>query len=146
MYKSSGLTSTKICHKSISCSWKDYAFVFENAASSLLLLLLLLFGDGDLPPPVVFLSVHQHYDQSHQTSVSYNSYGGLPHSSGGTDTDRPPSGTPSASVHSSPSRHQGNYTYILTLTHTKVNWRCYGSSVLLEYCLNFVSFLSALVM
>lgn len=51
-------------------------------------------------------TVHQHYDQSHQASLSYDSYGGVIHSSGGAE--RPPSGTPSTSVHSSPGRHQGN--------------------------------------
>uniref|UniRef100_UPI0037E8A3D9 protein transport protein Sec24B isoform X2 n=1 Tax=Semicossyphus pulcher TaxID=241346 RepID=UPI0037E8A3D9 len=55
-------------------------------------------------------TVHQHYDQSHQASLSYNSYGSITHSSGGTDTDRPPSGTPSTSVHSSPGHHQGGDT------------------------------------
>ncbi|XP_034545344.1 protein transport protein Sec24B isoform X2 [Notolabrus celidotus] len=55
-------------------------------------------------------AVHQHYDQSHQASLSYNSYGGVTHSSGSADTDRPPSGTPSTSVHSSPGHHQGGDT------------------------------------
>nr|XP_046262330.1 protein transport protein Sec24B isoform X2 [Scatophagus argus] len=55
-------------------------------------------------------TVHQHYGQSHQTSLGYDSYGGATHSSGGTDVDRPPSGTPSTSVHSSPGRHQGGDT------------------------------------
>lgn len=54
-------------------------------------------------------TVHQHYDQSHQASLSYDSYGGVTHSSGGgAEADRPPSGTPSTSVHSSPGHHQGN--------------------------------------
>ncbi|XP_037635156.1 protein transport protein Sec24B isoform X2 [Sebastes umbrosus] len=53
-------------------------------------------------------TVHQHYDQSHQASLSYDSYGGVIHSSGGAE--RPPSGTPSTSVHSSPGRHQGGDT------------------------------------
>ncbi|XP_059202347.1 protein transport protein Sec24B isoform X3 [Centropristis striata] len=52
-------------------------------------------------------TVHQHYDQSHQASLNYDSYGGVIHSSGGTDG--PPSGTPSTSVHSSPG-HQGGDT------------------------------------
>lgn len=52
-------------------------------------------------------TVHQ-YDQSHRTSLSCASYGALPHSSAGTDGDRGSSGTPSASLHSSPARHQGN--------------------------------------
>ncbi|XP_044060301.1 protein transport protein Sec24B isoform X4 [Siniperca chuatsi] len=55
-------------------------------------------------------SVHQHYDQSHQASLSYDSYGGVSRSSGGADADRLPSGTPSTSVHSSPGRHQGGDT------------------------------------
>ncbi|XP_078116167.1 protein transport protein Sec24B isoform X2 [Sander vitreus] len=53
-------------------------------------------------------TVHQHYDQSHRASLSYDSYGGVVHSSGGAD--RPPSGTPSTSVHSSPGHHQGGDT------------------------------------
>ncbi|XP_035860553.1 protein transport protein Sec24B isoform X2 [Sander lucioperca] len=53
-------------------------------------------------------TVHQHYDQSHRASLSYDSYGGVIHSSGGAD--RPPSGTPSTSVHSSPGHHQGGDT------------------------------------
>uniref|UniRef100_A0A667Y5H4 SEC24 homolog B, COPII coat complex component n=1 Tax=Myripristis murdjan TaxID=586833 RepID=A0A667Y5H4_9TELE len=52
-------------------------------------------------------TVHQHYDQSHQASVNYDPYGGLSQSNVGADGDRPPSGTPSTSVHSSPGRHQG---------------------------------------
>ncbi|XP_076595160.1 protein transport protein Sec24B isoform X3 [Chaetodon auriga] len=55
-------------------------------------------------------AVHQHYDQSHLASQSYDSYGGVAHSSGGADADRPPSGTPSTSVHSSPGHHQGGDT------------------------------------
>ncbi|XP_044060302.1 protein transport protein Sec24B isoform X5 [Siniperca chuatsi] len=55
-------------------------------------------------------TVHQHYDQSHQASLSYDSYGGVSRSSGGADADRLPSGTPSTSVHSSPGRHQGGDT------------------------------------
>ncbi|XP_051276667.1 protein transport protein Sec24B isoform X4 [Dicentrarchus labrax] len=55
-------------------------------------------------------TVHQHYDQSHQASLSYDSYGRVTHSSGGADADRPPSGTPSTSVHSSPGHHQGGDT------------------------------------
>ncbi|KAM8732735.1 protein transport protein Sec24B isoform 1-T1 [Acanthopagrus schlegelii] len=58
-------------------------------------------------------TVHQHYDQSHQASLSYDSYGGVTHSSGGAEADRPPSGTPSTSVHSSPGHHQGmQYGYV----------------------------------
>ncbi|XP_039669582.1 protein transport protein Sec24B isoform X2 [Perca fluviatilis] len=53
-------------------------------------------------------TVHEHYDQSHRASLSYDSYGGVIHSSGGAD--RPPSGTPSTSVHSSPGHHQGGDT------------------------------------
>uniref|UniRef100_A0A4W6CJY8 SEC24 homolog B, COPII coat complex component n=1 Tax=Lates calcarifer TaxID=8187 RepID=A0A4W6CJY8_LATCA len=53
-------------------------------------------------------TVHQHYDQSHQAPQSYDSYGRVTHSAGGADADRPPSGTPSTSVHSSPGHHQGN--------------------------------------
>lgn len=57
--------------------------------------------------------VPRHYDQSHQASLSYDSYSGASHSSGGADADRPPSGTPSASVHSSPGHHQGlQYGYV----------------------------------
>ncbi|XP_053179494.1 protein transport protein Sec24B [Scomber japonicus] len=58
-------------------------------------------------------TVHQHYDQSHQASLNYDSYGRVPLSSGGADGDRPPSGTPSTSVHSSPGHHQGmQYGYV----------------------------------
>lgn len=59
-------------------------------------------------------TVHQHYDQSHQASLNYDSYGRVTHSSsGGADTDRPPSGTPSTSVHSSPGHRQGmQYGYV----------------------------------
>ncbi|XP_028444796.1 protein transport protein Sec24B isoform X2 [Perca flavescens] len=53
-------------------------------------------------------TVNEHYDQSHRASLSYDSYGGVIHSSGGAD--RPPSGTPSTSVHSSPGHHQGGDT------------------------------------
>ncbi|KAM4732435.1 LOW QUALITY PROTEIN: protein transport protein Sec24B [Anableps anableps] len=50
---------------------------------------------------------HQHYDQSLQAPHNYNSY------SGGADGDHPPSGTPAASVHSSPSHHPGlQYGYV----------------------------------
>ncbi|XP_045886686.1 protein transport protein Sec24B isoform X4 [Micropterus dolomieu] len=56
-------------------------------------------------------TVHQHYDQSHQASLSYDSYGRVSHSSGGgAEADQPPSGTPSTSVHSSPGHHQGGDT------------------------------------
>ncbi|XP_041799663.1 protein transport protein Sec24B isoform X2 [Chelmon rostratus] len=55
-------------------------------------------------------TVHQHYDQSHLASQSYDSYGRVSHSSGGADVDRPPSGTPSTSVHSSPGHRQGGDT------------------------------------
>ncbi|XP_077958075.1 protein transport protein Sec24B isoform X4 [Gasterosteus aculeatus] len=51
---------------------------------------------------------HKHYDQSHQASLSYDPYGGVLHGGGGAD--RPPSGTPSNSVHSSPGHHQGGDT------------------------------------
>ncbi|KAM7418151.1 hypothetical protein PAMA_017682 [Pampus argenteus] len=59
-------------------------------------------------------TVHQHYDQSHQAPLNYESYGGATHSGGGgADADRPPSGTPTTSVHSSPGRHQGmQYGYV----------------------------------
>ncbi|XP_047210157.1 protein transport protein Sec24B [Girardinichthys multiradiatus] len=58
-------------------------------------------------------NIHQHYDQSHQALHSYNSYSGVTQSSGGADRDRPPSGTPSASVRSSPSHHPGlQYGYV----------------------------------
>ncbi|XP_062416502.1 protein transport protein Sec24B isoform X2 [Pungitius pungitius] len=54
---------------------------------------------------------HQHYDRSHPASLSYDSYGGVLHGGGGAD--RPPSGTPSNSVHSSPGHHQGmQYGYV----------------------------------
>ncbi|XP_072251259.1 protein transport protein Sec24B [Leuresthes tenuis] len=50
-------------------------------------------------------SVHPHYNQTLQASRSYDSYSGA-------DVDRPPSGTPSTSVHSSPG-HQGlQYGYV----------------------------------
>ncbi|XP_029283928.1 protein transport protein Sec24B isoform X2 [Cottoperca gobio] len=56
-------------------------------------------------------TVHQHYDQSHQASLSYDSYGGVVHGSGGAD--RLHSGTQSTSVHSSPGHHQGmQYGYV----------------------------------
>ncbi|XP_074530562.1 protein transport protein Sec24B isoform X3 [Halichoeres trimaculatus] len=55
-------------------------------------------------------TVRQNIDQSHQASLSYNSYGGVTHSSGSAETERPPSGTPSTSVHSSPGHHQGGDT------------------------------------
>lgn len=58
-------------------------------------------------------TVQPHYDQSHQASLSCNSYSGVAQSSGGADADRPPSGTPSASVHSSPGHRQGmQYGYV----------------------------------
>ncbi|KAI3351422.1 hypothetical protein L3Q82_020279, partial [Scortum barcoo] len=59
-------------------------------------------------------TVHQHYDQSHQApELSYDSYRGVSRSTGGADADRPPSGTPSTSVHSSPGHHQGmQYGYV----------------------------------
>ncbi|XP_075904184.1 protein transport protein Sec24A isoform X2 [Nelusetta ayraudi] len=69
---------------------------------------------GDAAPMVngQGAAVQQHYEhQSHQDTLSYNSYAGLPPHSGGAggaaDMDRPPSGTPSASVHSSPGHHRG---------------------------------------
>ncbi|KAM9377489.1 protein transport protein Sec24B [Pholidichthys leucotaenia] len=49
-------------------------------------------------------TAHPHYNQSHQPSVGYEFY----RDSG--DGGRPPSGTPSTSVHSSPGRHQGGDT------------------------------------
>uniref|UniRef100_A0A3P9L782 Protein transport protein Sec24B n=2 Tax=Oryzias latipes TaxID=8090 RepID=A0A3P9L782_ORYLA len=53
-------------------------------------------------------NAHQHYDQIQQASHAYNSYG-----RGGADADRPQSGTPSTSVHSSPRHHQGmQYGYV----------------------------------
>ncbi|KAK5615288.1 Protein transport protein Sec24B [Crenichthys baileyi] len=55
-------------------------------------------------------NIHQHYDQSHQALHNYNSYSGVTQSSGGADGDRPPSGTPSASLRSSPSHHPGGDT------------------------------------
>lgn len=77
-------------------------------------------------PLVSFVSkhtVHQHYEhQSNQATLSYNSYAGLPpQSSGGgaADMDQLPSGTPSASVHSSPGHHQGKLiSFIFTLLST----------------------------
>ncbi|XP_010781067.1 trithorax group protein osa-like [Notothenia coriiceps] len=47
-------------------------------------------------------TVHQHYDQGHQASLSYDTYSGVVH------TDPRPSGTQPTSVHSSPGHHQGN--------------------------------------
>ncbi|XP_035982985.1 protein transport protein Sec24B [Fundulus heteroclitus] len=57
---------------------------------------------------------HQHYDQSPQAPHGYNSYsGGTQSSRGGADGEPPPSGTPSASVHSSPGHHAGlQYGYV----------------------------------
>ncbi|KAM3612668.1 uncharacterized protein V6R79_012482 [Siganus canaliculatus] len=60
-------------------------------------------------------TVHQQYDQSYQAPVSYDAYGRVAPGAaggggGGADTDRPPSGTPSTSVHSSPGHHQGGDT------------------------------------
>nr|XP_043896735.1 protein transport protein Sec24B isoform X2 [Solea senegalensis] len=58
-------------------------------------------------------TVQQHYDQSHQALQSYDSYGRVIHSSGGADTERTPSRTPSTSVHSSPGHHKGmQYGYV----------------------------------
>ncbi|KAK1903755.1 Protein transport protein Sec24B [Dissostichus eleginoides] len=54
-------------------------------------------------------TVHQHYDQSHQASLSYDTYSGVVHSS----ADPRPSGTQPTSVHSSPGHHQGvQYGYV----------------------------------
>uniref|UniRef100_A0A3P9BQV6 SEC24 homolog B, COPII coat complex component n=1 Tax=Maylandia zebra TaxID=106582 RepID=A0A3P9BQV6_9CICH len=70
-------------------------------------------GYGMAPPSQVAPTVnaqnavHSHYSQTNQASLSYNSYGGVTQSSGGAEADRPPSGTPSASVHSSPGHRQG---------------------------------------
>nr|XP_020493137.1 protein transport protein Sec24B-like isoform X2 [Labrus bergylta] len=51
-------------------------------------------------------TVHQHYDRSCQSSLSYNTYSGA-------EADQLPSGTPSTSVHSSPGHHQGvPYGYV----------------------------------
>ncbi|XP_077434311.1 protein transport protein Sec24B [Vanacampus margaritifer] len=51
-------------------------------------------------------TAHQHYD--HQASLNYDAYVG-----GGTNGERPPSGTPATSVHSSPGHHQGTqYGYV----------------------------------
>ncbi|XP_041696595.2 protein transport protein Sec24B isoform X2 [Coregonus clupeaformis] len=53
-------------------------------------------------------SVLQHYDQSHQAAMAHDHYGGgVTHNTGGADRDRPPSGAPSTSVHSSPGHQQG---------------------------------------
>ncbi|XP_028272347.1 protein transport protein Sec24B isoform X2 [Parambassis ranga] len=54
-------------------------------------------------------ALHQQYNQA---PLSYDSYSGVSQSSssGAVDADRPPSGTPSASVHSSPGHHQGGDT------------------------------------
>ncbi|XP_026213083.1 protein transport protein Sec24B isoform X2 [Anabas testudineus] len=66
-------------------------------------------GQGNMAQTIV----HQHYDQSHQLSLKYDSYGATTHTSSGADADQPPSGTPSTSVHSSPSRHKGmQYGYV----------------------------------
>ncbi|XP_033989660.1 protein transport protein Sec24B isoform X2 [Trematomus bernacchii] len=51
-------------------------------------------------------TVHQHYDQSHQASLSYDTYSGVVHSG----ADPRPSGTQPTSVHSSPGHHQGGDT------------------------------------
>ncbi|KAK5864394.1 hypothetical protein PBY51_015640 [Eleginops maclovinus] len=54
-------------------------------------------------------TVHQHYDQSHQASLSYDTYSGVAHS----NADRRPSGAQTTSVHSSPGHHQGvQYGYV----------------------------------
>ncbi|XP_029965333.1 protein transport protein Sec24B isoform X2 [Salarias fasciatus] len=52
-------------------------------------------------------TAQQQYDQSQAAPLGYDSYGGLSQGGGGAEADRPPSGTPSTSVHSSPSHHQG---------------------------------------
>ncbi|CAB1325503.1 unnamed protein product [Coregonus sp. 'balchen'] len=59
-------------------------------------------------------SVLQHYDQSHQAAMAHDHYGGgVTHNTGGADRDRPPSGAPSTSVHSSPGHQQGvHYGYV----------------------------------
>ncbi|KAI4798131.1 hypothetical protein KUCAC02_022260 [Chaenocephalus aceratus] len=51
-------------------------------------------------------TAHQHYDQSHQASLSYDTYSGVVHGS----ADPRPSGTQPTSVHSSPGHHQGGDT------------------------------------
>ncbi|XP_033949101.1 protein transport protein Sec24B isoform X3 [Pseudochaenichthys georgianus] len=54
-------------------------------------------------------TAHQHYDQSHQASLSYDTYSGVVHGS----ADPRPSGTQPTSVHSSPGHHQGvQYGYV----------------------------------
>uniref|UniRef100_A0A1A8J987 SEC24 family, member B n=1 Tax=Nothobranchius kuhntae TaxID=321403 RepID=A0A1A8J987_NOTKU len=56
-------------------------------------------------------NIHPYYDQSPPAPGSYESYSGGAQSSG--DVDQPPSGTPTASVHSSPGHHQGmQYGYV----------------------------------
>ncbi|KAM6923524.1 protein transport protein Sec24B [Xenentodon cancila] len=52
-------------------------------------------------------NIHQLFNQSHQASHGCDSQRRVTQNSGGADTDRPPSGTPSTSVHSSPGHHQG---------------------------------------
>lgn len=51
--------------------------------------------------------VQLHYSQSTQASVTYDPYRGVPHNTRGADGERPPSGTPATSVHSSPGHIQG---------------------------------------
>uniref|UniRef100_A0A672FZB8 Protein transport protein Sec24B-like n=1 Tax=Salarias fasciatus TaxID=181472 RepID=A0A672FZB8_SALFA len=63
---------------------------------------------GPGAPTVNGQGAQQQYDQSQAAPLGYDSYGGLSQGGGGAEADRPPSGTPSTSVHSSPSHHQGN--------------------------------------
>ncbi|KAG5845471.1 hypothetical protein ANANG_G00139470 [Anguilla anguilla] len=73
------------------------------------------YGVAQPPPPPAAVNgqmntvsppVLQHYDQSSAPHVTH-SYGAVQQDASGLARDRPPSGTPSASVHSSPRHHQG---------------------------------------
>ncbi|KAG7274243.1 hypothetical protein CRUP_035646 [Coryphaenoides rupestris] len=64
-------------------------------------------GQGHLPGQTT--SHQQHYDQNSQVPVTYDPY----QANLMADGDRPPSGTPSTSVHSSPAHQQGvHYGYV----------------------------------
>lgn len=80
--------------------WKIYKVVKITCVLKVSIVSLLVI--------VVQAPLQKHYDQSHQTLQSYNSYGGVGHHSGSGDADRTPLRTPSTSVHSSPGHHQGN--------------------------------------
>ncbi|KAK0138257.1 Protein transport protein Sec24B [Merluccius polli] len=58
-------------------------------------------------------SHQQHYDQNSQAAATYDPYRGVAHGNLMAEGDRPPSGTPSTSVHSSPGHQQGmRYGYV----------------------------------